>query len=95
MVFSTTDNWSAQAEALLDNPSKPVNRVRMQDLRDCGIDWAQFHILNPEASARLVAQKTVRPHQTCRHRLSDRRVHGLGSRSTHHGVRDREDFHIP
>jgi predicted helicase len=40
MVFSTTDNWSKQAELLLDNPTKPVNRVRVQDLRDSGIDWS-------------------------------------------------------
>jgi predicted helicase len=25
MVFSTTDNWSKQAESLLENPTKPVN----------------------------------------------------------------------
>ncbi len=63
MVFSTTDNWSKQAELLLVSPSKPVNRVRVQDLRDSGIDWSSFVISKPEDTMRTTGLKHLRPHQ--------------------------------
>jgi predicted helicase len=63
MVFSTTDNWSKQAELLLDNPTKPVNRVRVQDLRDSGIDWSTFLVEAPEQAMRTTGRKHLRPHQ--------------------------------
>lgn len=63
MVFSTTDNWSKQAELLLDEPTKPVNRVRVQDLRDSGIDWSTFVVEDPEKTMRTTGRKHLRKHQ--------------------------------
>ena len=63
MIFSTTDNWSKNAEALLDNPTKPVNRVRVQDLRDAGIDWSSFVVEDPERTMQRTGRKHLRPHQ--------------------------------
>ena len=63
MVFSTTDNWSKHPAGLLEHPTKPVNRVRFQDLRDSGIDWSSFVIAKPEESLRLSERKQARPHQ--------------------------------
>lgn len=63
MVFSTTDNWSKEAELLLENPTKPVNRVRVQDLRDSGIDWGSFIVEAPEETMRATGKKPPRAHQ--------------------------------
>ena len=63
MVFSTTDNWSREAERLLDEPTKPVNRVRVQDLRDSGIDWSTFVVRDPEETMQTTDKKVARPHQ--------------------------------
>lgn len=63
MVFSTTDNWSKNAESLLENPSKPVNRVRVQNLRDAGIDWSSFVVEAPEETMRTTGKKHLRKHQ--------------------------------
>ncbi|HEV2526915.1 MAG TPA: type ISP restriction/modification enzyme [Thermomicrobiales bacterium] len=63
IVFSTSDNWSKQAEQLLVSPSKPVQRVRVQDLRDCGIDWSSVVITDPEASVHKAGLKKLRSHQ--------------------------------
>jgi predicted helicase len=63
MVFSTTDNWSKQAELWLENPTKPVNRVRVQDLRDSGIDWSTFIVTAPEQTMRTTGRMHLRPHQ--------------------------------
>src|SRR5680860_1369905 len=63
MVFSTTDNWSREAERLLDEPTKPVNRVRVQDLRDSGIDWSTFVLVEPEETMQTTDRKQARVHQ--------------------------------
>lgn len=63
MVFSTTDNWSKQAELLLENPTKPINRVRVQELRDFGIDWSTFVVVEPEETMRATGRKPLRTHQ--------------------------------
>lgn len=63
MVFSTTDHWTSEAEHLLENPSKPVNRVRVQDLRDSGIDWSTFIVEAPEETMQATGKKAVRKHQ--------------------------------
>jgi predicted helicase len=63
MVFSTTDNWSKNAELLLDKPTKPVNRVRVQELRDSGIDWSSFVVEDPEKTMQTTGRKHLRKHQ--------------------------------
>ncbi len=48
MIVSTTDKWSTHAEAALNDQTKPVQRVRLQDFADSRIDWSQFDINQPE-----------------------------------------------
>lgn len=63
MIVSTTDNWSIHAEAALNNQSKPVQRIRVQDLEDSTIDWAIFNPKEPEVMHRLPA-KAPRKYQS-------------------------------
>ena len=62
IIISTTDKWGPNAEKRLQNPTKPVNRLRVQDLDDSPIDWSKFSLKNPQALS-LKKKKTLRPHQ--------------------------------
>ncbi len=62
MVVSTTDNWSKHAEDALHGQQIPVTRLRVQDLENSGIDWAQFSLKTPELLPRK-GPKEIRPHQ--------------------------------
>ena len=49
MVFSTTDNWSREAERLLDNPTKPGQpSPRAGSPGTTHIDWSSFVVVEPE-----------------------------------------------
>jgi predicted helicase len=48
LFVSTTDKWGSNAEKRLANPSKPVNRLRVQDLDDSPIDWSGFSLKSPD-----------------------------------------------
>lgn len=63
IIISTTDKWGPNAEKRLLNPTKPVNRLRVQDLDDSPIDWSRFSLKNPQALT-LRKKKTLKPHQT-------------------------------
>ena len=63
IVVSTTDKWRPNAEKRLLNPTKPVNRLRVQDLDDSPIDWSKFSLKNPQALS-LRTKKKLRSHQT-------------------------------
>lgn len=62
IIISTTDKWGSNAEKRLLNPTKPVNRLRVQDLDDSPIDWSRFSLKNPQALT-LRSKKKLRPHQ--------------------------------
>jgi len=62
IIISTTDKWGPNAEKRLHNPTKPVNRLRVQDLDDSPIDWSKFSLKNPQALS-LREKKSLRPHQ--------------------------------
>jgi predicted helicase len=62
IIISTTDKWGPNAEKRLLNPTKPVNRLRVQDLDDSPIDWSKFSLKNPQALS-LRTKKKLRPHQ--------------------------------
>ena len=62
MIISTTDSWSKHAEAALNDQQIPVTRLRVQDLDDSSVDWAQFSLSTPEVMA-LKDGKVLRPHQ--------------------------------
>ncbi|WP_417233641.1 DEAD/DEAH box helicase family protein [Arthrobacter sp.] len=68
LVVSTTDKWSKHAEDALADQSKPMTRLRLQDLADSTIDWSQFTLESPEEMVRS-AQKQPRKYQ--RHAIDD------------------------
>src|SRR5674476_206328 len=62
MIVSTTDSWSNHAEDALADQSKPVGRLRVQDLDLSPVDWSDFSLGNIEYMP-LLPGKQVRPHQ--------------------------------
>ncbi len=62
IIVSTTDKWGANAGHALAHQSKPVLRLRVQDLDDSPIDWSKFDPKRPQALG-LRARKKPRPHQ--------------------------------
>ncbi|MBN8712259.1 MAG: damage-inducible protein [Verrucomicrobia bacterium 61-8] len=62
MIVSTTDKWGKNAEDALANLSKPVTRLRVQDLDASPVDWSLFSLTSPQ-TLNLRARKTLRPHQ--------------------------------
>ncbi|MDJ0356325.1 type ISP restriction/modification enzyme [Paenarthrobacter sp. PH39-S1] len=62
MIVSTTDNWSKHAEDALRGQSKPVTRLRFQDLADSVVDWSTFDLDQPAEMERK-DRKRPRPHQ--------------------------------
>lgn len=75
MIVSTTDKWGKNAEQALANQSKPVTRLRVQDLDESPIDWSKFDLKRPQALS-VRARKTPRDHQ--KDALKDV-VHGLAT----------------
>jgi predicted helicase len=62
MIVSTTDKWGKNAEEALTNQSKPVTRLRVQDLDASPVDWTQFSLSRPQ-DLHLRAKKKLREHQ--------------------------------
>jgi predicted helicase len=62
MIVSTTDKWGKNAEHALANQSKPVTRLRVQDLDASPIDWSKFDIKRPQYLA-LRKRHTPKDHQ--------------------------------
>lgn len=62
MIVSTTDKWGKNAEDALSDQSKPVTRLRVQDLDASPIDWSKFSLKRPQDLG-LRACKTIREHQ--------------------------------
>lgn len=62
LIVSTTDKWSDTAENTIIGQRPPVNRIRLKDLRDSGIDWDSFTLDSIE-SMKQAPKKQPRPHQ--------------------------------
>lgn len=62
LIVSTTDKWSGTAENTIIGQRPPVNRIRLKDLRDSGIDWDSFTLDSIE-SMKQAPKKQPRPHQ--------------------------------
>lgn len=61
LIIDTTDApWSANAEAALDDQSKPTSRIGLDRLEDSPIDWSAY-LLRDEI--KVAAAKQIRPHQ--------------------------------
>ena len=62
LIVSTTDKWSSTAENTILGQRPPVNRIRLKDLQDSGIDWDSFTLSSIE-SMKQSPKKQPRPHQ--------------------------------
>lgn len=62
IIVSTTDKWTSNAEETIIGQLPPVNRIRLQDLKDSGIDWDSF-TLDKIDDMKVCAKKKERPHQ--------------------------------
>lgn len=62
MLVSTTDKWSKNAEHALANQSKPITRLRVQDLDASPVDWSRFSLKRPQ-DLHLRERKQLREHQ--------------------------------
>lgn len=62
IIVSTTDKWSSNAEETINGQLPPVNRIRLQDLKDSGIDWDSF-TLDKIEDMKVCSKKKERPHQ--------------------------------
>lgn len=62
IVVSTTDKWSSNAEETIIGQLPPVTRIRLQDLKDSGINWNSF-TLDRIDDMKVCTKKKERPHQ--------------------------------
>ena len=62
IIVSTTDKWSSNAEETIIGQLPPVIRIRLQDLKDSGIDWDSF-TLDKIEEMKVCSKKKERPHQ--------------------------------
>lgn len=60
IIVSTTNLWSANAEAALEGQQIPVTRLDLHDLEASRIDWSKFA---PQKAPALKEQKSLRPDQ--------------------------------
>lgn len=61
LIFTTTDNWTKNAEDALHDQKIPVNRVSTDDMENGSIDWERFDIDKFYAPQRT--KNGIRPHQ--------------------------------
>ena len=61
LIFTTTDNWTKNAEDALHDQKTPVNRVSTDDMENGSIDWERFDIDKFYAPQRT--KNGTRPHQ--------------------------------
>lgn len=62
LIVSTTDKWSSTAENTILGQRPPVNRIRLKDLQEAGIDWDNFTLSSMD-SMKAAPKKQPRPHQ--------------------------------
>ena len=62
IIVSTTDKWGSNVEHTIKDQSKPIQKLRVQDLDASPVDWSSFSL---EAINKLKLQKKrdPRPHQ--------------------------------
>jgi len=62
IIVSTTDKWGKNVEATLKNQTKPIQRLRVQDLDNSPVDWSSFSA-NALDKLKLKKKRKPRPHQ--------------------------------
>jgi len=60
LIVSTTNHWSEHAETALQNQSKPISKIDLNDLENSQIDWAKY-----QATKEIILKpkKQLRDHQ--------------------------------
>lgn len=62
LIVSTTDKWTSNAEETIIGQLPSVTRIRLQDLKDSGIDWDSF-TLDKIEDMKVCSKKKERQHQ--------------------------------
>lgn len=62
IIFSTSDNWSNNADNSIVDQNPPVNRVHIRELEQSTIDWSKYRLDKPEKLT-FKEKKKTRPHQ--------------------------------
>ena len=62
LIISTTDKWTSNAEETIIGQYPAITRIRLQDLKDSGIDWDSFTLERID-DMQLATKKKERPHQ--------------------------------
>lgn len=62
IIFSTTDKWSSNAEETIIGQLPAVTRIRLEDLKESGVDWESFSFDNIDGM-KVCAKKKPYPHQ--------------------------------
>src|SRR5690606_4388876 len=68
IIVSTTDLWGKNAEHAIKDQSKPIQRLRVQDLDASPIDWSSFSL---DAINKLKLQKKREPRQHQKDAIKD------------------------
>lgn len=68
MIVTTARNWSRHAEAALNDQTKPVQRVDLNNLAESRIDWSLF---NPSEPEKLVRAPGKEPRKYQREAIDD------------------------
>lgn len=62
IVITSTDKWSDNANAALENRDKSIARISLADLKQSKIDWSKYSFKQPEV-VKVQDKKTPRSHQ--------------------------------
>jgi len=62
IIVSTTDLWGKNIEHTIKDQSKPIQKLRVQDLDTSPVDWSSFS-LDAINKLKLQKKRTPRPHQ--------------------------------
>jgi predicted helicase len=60
VIITSTDNWSENAEFMLENQQPPVTKINLLDLENSQIDWSKYQ---PKQAPAIKPKKQPREHQ--------------------------------
>ncbi|WP_285816633.1 type ISP restriction/modification enzyme [Lactobacillus taiwanensis] len=63
MVVSTIDEWNKNAQATLENTTKPFTRIGLNQLKHANFDWEKFSFAKENKNLSVKKPKKLRPYQ--------------------------------
>lgn len=63
LIDTTAQQWSPNAEEMLDGQHLPIQRIGLTDFRNSNIDWSTYQLTDPATAPRLFEKKQLRTHQ--------------------------------